>query len=142
VGEAQGSRKRRPVGRGDLLNRAVRFALGAIALTGCDLGGPCDTSVLPAVVVTARDSITDSDITDSLRGTITWDGITDSLIVGGVDSSGRVMELRGGPDQAGTYDIHLERPGYLPYDRVGIVVNDGRCHADWRWIVARMVADS
>jgi hypothetical protein len=113
----------------------------ALALTGCGFGA-CDTSVQEAVVVTAQDSLSHADITDSLRGTISWDAYTDSLHIHSEDSTGQVTEWAGGPDRNGTYAVHLERSGYMPYDRAGIYVSDGDCHAEQRHIIAKMVPTS
>lgn len=74
-----------------------------------------------AIVVAVRDSVSGAAAADGAIGTITRAGITDTLVHS--DS----LLIFGG-ERLGTYDVDIERPGYLSWTAVGVQVTQlGSC---------------
>lgn len=100
--------------------------LAAVAL----LVGACNSQRLTAactgipsraIVVAVRDSLSGAAAADNSLGTITMGGVVDTLVQS--DS----LLLFGGT-RLGTYDVKIERPGYLDWTLAGVHVTQlGSC---------------
>ena len=109
-------------------SRLVRFvsiaALGAIASScGSDSTGVayCTAPRSVSVVVTVRDSISGQAAADGAIGTLVGGSVDDTLFQN--DS----LTLEGG-DATGTFAVHIERPGDLPWDASDVhVMEVGPC---------------
>ena len=97
----------------------------------------CPAIELRAIEVEVVDSITDQPVADSARGKAV-DG-TFQAVLGPVRyKEGRAVAIGGADERPGTYDITVERPGYLPWRVSHVVVRDGRCNVITVQLTARL----
>jgi hypothetical protein len=111
-------------------------ALGAaLVLSGCgvlDLVDPvlCAGVVSRAVEVEVRDALTGEPAADGAIGTARSGGFVETLqVIGWISHPGpRTAVMLGGVDERpGVYTVTVHKPGYLPWERTGVVAERGRC---------------
>ena len=119
---------------------AALFALAALA--ACDEGPQlvCTApSSVAAIVVQPRDSIADTLLVTSAVGTIQDGTYIDSLRPFLGQGSPPPYFVAGG-QRAGTYTITVSVPGFVTWQRAGVVVAQHFCGLSTSLITARMVA--
>lgn len=104
---------------------AVATACSSNSTTRPDCNGPGEIPTPAAVVITVRDSTTLAVVTDRASGTIHGTAPSDTLLYAIGVGTGQLIGY-GGP---GTYVVTVNRPGYAPWSRSGIMVSAGRCGA-------------
>ena len=113
-------------------------ATAMIALsTGCGSGNtrggvPCTADVRPAVSVSVYDSKTGKPAAQDAVATLSDGAYTERMRPGGSDitSTGAfvLVSFAGGDERVGTYKVHIEKAGYQPWEKTGIVVERDVCH--------------
>jgi hypothetical protein len=115
-------------------NGGLTPALGVIlAMAGCDILGPvvCTTEIVPGIVVTVREVGTGVPLAQEATGTVREGGYVGPLLpheATSSDASAPLVSLRGADERPGTYEVRVEREGYLPWFQTGVRVTRGRCH--------------
>ncbi|MDH5282870.1 MAG: carboxypeptidase-like regulatory domain-containing protein [Gemmatimonadota bacterium] len=126
------------------MKRAVGLRqLGCLAVMGslgCDAAndGACSAHIQMGIEVEVRDSLDDSPRASIARGVAVEGAYSDSLMPFRSDGLGTLISLAGAPERAGTYSVFLEAPGYQPWSKAGVKVNDSECHVQLVTLVARL----
>lgn len=109
------------------LFRVVLFG-GLLLLAGCDVVGTyCPAVVRPAVEVRAVAVGPDTLTVDQAVGVLRDGTYTDTMRVNALGPEGDTLQFSGAMGRAGTYDVRVEHPGFAPWTRSGIDVNEGEC---------------
>jgi hypothetical protein len=114
--------------------RASLLALPAIALLalGCEFVVTCPTGIAPGLELDVRSAATGRPAWFGIRGTVRDGDYVDSVLnaVGEPDTSQATL-IPAAWGRAGVYDVHLERPGFSPWDtaRVTVSRSGGSCPA-------------
>jgi len=105
----------------------ILFAGVVCAVSSCSSASPiaaiaaCTAAPSMAIVVSVRDSTTGAPAATDAFGTITSAGVVDTL------QHSDSLKMFGGIE-LGTYDVDIERPGYLPWTASGVHVTEvGMC---------------
>jgi hypothetical protein len=110
------------------------LAIGIIAsvtsLASACAVGPCDTGIFPSIVVEVRDSVTGSAAAAGADGRAIDGSYVVTLEVYDFDIDGAPRSLAMPGERAGTYTVRVTKPGYLPWERKNVQVDDLRCHTD------------
>lgn len=111
--------------------RAVIMAGSLCAMTGAcraaDHTGPvCGPTLGEAVAVVVRDARTGAPLATDARGAVQEGVYVDSLRLEPLQQPTQ-WTLVGGGDRAGTYTVAVERQGYGPWQRSGVIVGRGKC---------------
>ena len=111
--------------------RALIVAVSLFALAeGCraaDHTGPvCSPTLGEAVAVIVRDAETGAPLATEARGVVQEGAYVDSLRLEPLQRPTQ-WTLVGGGDRAGTYTVAVERQGFRPWQRSGVVVGRGAC---------------
>jgi hypothetical protein len=112
--------------------------LAAVAVGACDDSATnvvCPDAATPAVVVRVVDGVTQQRMELLVTGSWTTGAARDSLRHLGAGAERYLAAF--GP--AGTYTIHLRRPGYAAWELGGIVVPDATCGPQTQEISAALV---
>lgn len=103
-------------------------------LTACEQPVMCTASIEPSVVVEIRDSVTSapaaSGATLLVRNAAGGDATTGT----GVGD----LYLQWGEEQAGSFDVTVQKPGYADWHREDVRVARGRCHVETARLLARL----
>jgi hypothetical protein len=108
-----------------------RAALLAMTIVSVGCGGPdllCTMSVEPAIELFVYDATTAEPAWWSAAGVVRDGAFEDSLWAPSWLDSTVAIPMRAADERPGTYSIHLERSGYVPWDTSGILVTAGVCH--------------
>ena len=106
---------------------------GALTLGSCESDVLCTASIEPSIVAEVRDSVT---------GAPAATGAT--LLVrntaGGEATAGWGEELflYWGQEQPGRFDVTVQKPGYVDWQRSGVRVPPGRCHVETARLLVRL----
>lgn len=107
-------------------------------LEGCGLSTTdpvvCTLEVRPGIVVEVRDGFTGDPLADSATLTL-----RDGTYVETVKESFDGLTLAGAHERAGTYDVRVDRSGYVPWRTAGVEVAAGICHVETVELQAPMV---
>ena len=76
--------------------------------------------------MTVRDSVTNIPAGHGATVTVHDGSYSDSLRLVGYPSDS--LGFQGATERPGTYTIDVQKAGYLPWSRVGVVVRAGSCH--------------
>lgn len=115
----------------------VLFAMiAAPAFAGCY--GMCDTGIAPGIVVEIRDAHTGEAIADSASGFAIDGTFSDSLAPFSASGDGRLVSRHAAAEREGTYTVIVTRPGYQNWSVSGVRVDEGDCHAETAYLVARL----
>ena len=112
--------------------------LAAVAVGACDDSATnvvCPDTPTPAVVVRVVDGVTQQRVEPLVTGSWTTGAARDSLRHLGAGAERYLAAF--GP--AGTYTIHLRRPGYTTWQMGGIAVPDATCGPQTQEISATMI---
>ncbi|MBA2669515.1 MAG: carboxypeptidase regulatory-like domain-containing protein [Gemmatimonadetes bacterium] len=109
--------------------------MAALILPGCgvlDLIDPvlCPGVISRAVEVEVRDARTGDPAADGATGTARSGNFVETLqVVGWISHPGpRTAVVLGGVDERpGVYTVTVEKPGYKPWERTGVVAERGQC---------------
>ena len=104
--------------------------------TGCGSGNSggvlCSAEVRPAVSVSVYDSKTGKPAAQDAVATLSDGAYTERMRSAGSDitSTGAfvLVSFAGGDERVGTYKVHIEKAGYQPWEKAGIVVGRDVCH--------------
>ncbi len=101
-------------------------------MAGCDILDPpvCTTEIVPGIVVTVLEAGTGVPLANEATGTVREGGFVGPLLPHertGSDPA-TTVSLRGADERPGTYEVRVERDGYLPWFQTGVRVTQGRCH--------------
>ena len=113
-----------------MLMRRFPLLLVAAALAGCDVDGyTCPDVVLPAVVVGVADAATGDPLAEGSVAVARDGAFADTLRRYEVNDDLDVVSLAGAFGRAGVYEVTVERAGYEPWARSGVVVRSsgGEC---------------
>ena len=110
---------------------AVAMLAGALACDSAVGPGACTAIALPALDVTVLDSLTEAPLASGAR-VIARDGAyADTSVTAPAGSSGPELAVQGlAYERAGRYSVTVERAGYQPWRRDGVVVRRGSCHVE------------
>jgi hypothetical protein len=121
--------------------------VGVLAVTvlwaGCGLVDPpnCTASIEPAVVVWIYDGVTGEPAAHGAQGWVRDGDYTDPLIPYHMATGdpASVVSMRAADERPGTYDVHVEKAGYLPWVETGVRARSGVCHVRTVELVANLV---
>lgn len=112
----------------------VALALLALPSLGCNLIDPggCDASIVSGLSVTVRNAQTG--VPAGLGAVVTArdDGYVETLQ--GFDG----LTFVDAQERPGTYDISVNSPGYQPWTKQNVEVEDGGCHVKPQTVDARI----
>jgi hypothetical protein len=112
---------------------------GLLFLSGCDVFGPyCAAVVRPAVEVRAVAAGPDTLAVDQAFGVLRDGAYTDTMQATTRFPEGDTLRFSGATGRAGTYEVRVEHPGFAPWTRSGIDVNEGECSVNTRELTARL----
>ena len=97
----------------------------------------CTTEARFGVNLSVKDATTGQLIPEGVRGSLKDGTYLDSLQVF-TDIEGRIFSLAGAVERPGTYRVDLVAPGYQPWTRSDVRVEEGRCHVEPVSLVAEM----
>jgi hypothetical protein len=120
--------------------RTASFLLPLLVLVaGCDSDDSiiCTTEARFGVNLSVKDAVTGQLIPAGVRGSLKDGSYLDSLQVF-TDIEGRIFSLAGAVERPGTYRVDLVAPGYQPWTRSDVRVEEGRCHVTPVTLVAEM----
>jgi hypothetical protein len=102
----------------------VALALLASTSLGCDIIAPgdCTSNVIKGLIVTVRNAQTGAPAGAGAVVTARDGGYVETLQ--GFDG----LTFAGAEERSGTYDIAVSSPGYQPWTRQNVNVDDGSCH--------------
>ena len=112
-------------------------SIAMIALsTGCGSGngsgGICTADIRSAVIVSVYDSKTGKPAAQDAIVTLSDGAFMEMMRPAGSDitSTGAfvLISFAGGAERVGTYKVHIEKAGYQPWEKAGIVVGRDVCH--------------
>jgi hypothetical protein len=112
--------------------------LAALAVGACDDSATnvlCPDSATPAVVVRVVDGLTEQRMEMQVTGTWTTGAVGDSLRHLG-STADRYLGAFG---PAGTYTVRLQGPGFVAWERGGIVVPDAICGPQTQGLTATLI---
>ena len=98
----------------------------------------CSHSVEPAVVVVVRDAQAGSPIGERASGFVRDGTYVDSLKPYTFRGDGTMLSFRAADERPGTYEVVVEREGYVEWHESGVVVFDGDCHVETITVFALM----
>lgn len=124
-------RATRLAGRRATPDRVGAIGLCVVLLAACDgqssTGLVCAPTLGEAVSLVAVDRRTGTPLPAAgSRGAVTEGSYIDSLRPALLEGAAGI-NLYGGGDRAGVYVVTLEHPGYVSWERTGVVVTRGRC---------------
>lgn len=121
--------------------RAGYCLLLALLLAGCnDFSGPivCTTEAVPAIELTAQNAESGDPVADALA--VAAEGtFADSMqtrMFGGEALAHLALE------RSGTYEVSVEKDGFLTWEESGVEVDEGVCHVETVSLAARLVPSS
>ena len=120
------------------LGSGITCALAAAAaglLMACE---PCDTSIVPSIVVEVVDSVTGEAAASGALGLATDGGYTDTLQAYGVDEIGRPLSLASRGERVGTYSVRVTQTGYAVWERGNVRIRSEGCHTSQAELTARL----
>ena len=113
----------------------MRAYIGAavLAVAACQRGaaeeppGPiCTLDRRPGIVFTAQDSATGAALGGVMLAVARDGGFADTVRSVEATPAGATLGLAF--ERAGTYTVRVERAGYRPWERAGVVVTGTQCH--------------
>ena len=110
-------------------------AAAAGLLMACE---PCDTSIVPSIVVEVVDSVTGEAAASGALGLATDGGFTDTLEVHAFDAAGRPLALASRGERAGNYSVRVMQAGYAVWERVNVRIRSEGCHTNRAELTARL----
>jgi hypothetical protein len=113
----------------------VLVATAAGPLMAC---GPCDTSIVPSIVVAVVDSVTGEAAASGALGLATDGRYTDTLEVHALDATGRSLSLATRGERVGTYSVRVTQTGYAVWERDNIQIRQQECHTNQVNLTARL----
>jgi hypothetical protein len=79
--------------------------------------GPCDTSIVPSIVVEVVDSVTGEAAASGALGLATDGQYTDTLEVYALDGAGQPLSLATRGERVGNYSVRVMQTGYAVWER-------------------------
>ena len=113
----------------------VLVAGAASTLMAC---GPCDTSIVPSIVVEVVDSVTGEAAASGALGVATDGGYADTLEVHSLDPTGRPLSLATRGERIGTYLVRVTQAGYAAWERDDVRIRQEECHTNQVNLTARL----
>jgi hypothetical protein len=110
-------------------------AAAAGSLMACE---PCDTSVVPSIVVEVVDSITGEAAALAALGLAIDGGYMDTLEVYALDATGRPLSLATRGERVGNYLVRVTQTGYAVWERGNIQIRTEGCHTNQARLTARL----
>jgi hypothetical protein len=132
------------------LQRQTSCAVVALILSetaGCSanlvevIPGVCTQELRPGVVVEIRDAQTNTPLARAATGVVREGAYVDSLRPAGsltADPESLYSRAAAG-ERAGTYEIEVQRAGYVTFRRSGVRVERDECHVQTVHVVAALV---
>ena len=123
---------RKPLGRQDMF-KAIRIGVLAVVvfLSGClEVESPilCTTEYVYGIYVLIRDAETDEPAASDAAVTVRDEKYIEELnIMPSVGDSAPLCAYGAG-ERPGTYNITVEKPGYMKWERSGVAVTADECH--------------
>ena len=105
----------------------------------------CTANIAAGIEVEVVDARSGAYVARGARGTV-----RDGAFVGvmapargrGIPPADTLVSLQGAFERAGTYTVTIERDGYQPWQRPGVVVTRNVCHVNTVLLVAQLVPTS
>jgi hypothetical protein len=108
----------------------LTLSLIGMCLAGCDTEpAACTEEVRPGVVVEIRDAFDDTPLANEARGVVQDGSFIDSLRPYGSVENGTLVSRAAAAERPGTYEVTVQREGYLPWVG-GAVVRHDACHVE------------
>lgn len=112
-----------------------------LVLSGVACSSPtyyaCTADVVPAIVVTIRDSVSGNPLASLATATAREGAYADVLVPYTSNGSG-LLSRSGAFERPGTYAVEVVVPGYSTWTAVGIRVDKLVCHVNTQALVARL----
>ena len=110
------------------------WILVATGLSGCDIVDPvaCTDEFVLGLHVEAVDSLDGDPVTQGLAGFALQGDYAEEM-------EGFENQLFGAGERPGTYAVLVTAPGFRPWVRTGVRVQEGRCHVVPVKLTARLV---
>jgi hypothetical protein len=98
-----------------------------MALAGCNVLVPtdCTLEARPYLVVDVRDAWTGAPAALGATGTIQEGSFTDRL-----HANNELVMQAAEVERPGTYNVRIQKAGYLDWTAQSVRVNEGRCHVE------------
>jgi hypothetical protein len=100
--------------------------------------GPCDTSIVPSIVVEVVDSVTGEAAASGALGLATDGQYTDTLEVHALNATGRPLSLATRGERVGNYSVRVTQTGYAAWERDNIQIRQEECHTNQINLTARL----
>lgn len=107
--------------------------LGALALAACESAVTCTADIAPSIVAEVRDSVTSAPAATGAT-LLVWSTEGGEATAG----TGDELYLYWGQEQAGRFDVTVQKPGYVAWHRSGVRVARNRCHVETARLLVRL----
>jgi len=108
-------------------------------------GVACTGNIVPGIEVEVVDARSGAYVARGAGGTVrdgAFVGVMGPARGRGVPPADTLISLQGAYERTGTYTVTIERDGYQPWQRAGVVVTRNVCHVNTELLVARLVPTS
>lgn len=118
--------------------RAVLLASSSLLLTCCTFADGCDTYGAHALAVAIVDSLTQAPTASSAVVRV-QDGEFVEMVTIPAQADRDTVRALLALERPGRYSIEVEKNGYKPWSRLGVVALEGRCHVKTVELQVRLV---
>lgn len=120
-------------GRTHAMIKPLVLLLGALALGACESAVVCTANVVPSIVAEVRDSLTSAPAATGATLLV-------RSAAGGEATAGTGEELYlfWGQEQAGRFNVTVQKPGYVDWHRSEVRVARNRCHVETARLLVRL----
>ncbi|HET7274543.1 MAG TPA: hypothetical protein VFI91_05160 [Longimicrobiaceae bacterium] len=127
------------------------FALTPLLLIAGACNNPptsyvCTADVRPGIMVRVEDAVTGAPIAEGATGIAREGDYTEELQITGWENlpSGEQVAttLSGLNERPGTYDVTIDKAGYVPWQAENVRITEGLCHVETVELTAELIADS
>ncbi len=101
--------------------------LTCLVLANCDVAGPCDLIVDPAIRVWISHATSGVPLADSAWGMVIDGSYSDSLRGSVYDGQGTMVARRAADEREGVYTVLVQRAGFQNWSTSGVRAESGDC---------------
>lgn len=110
-------------------------AAAAGPLMACE---PCDTSIVPSIVVQVVDSLTGEAAASGALALATDGRYADTLGVYALDAAGHPLSVASRGERVGDYSVRVTRTGYVTWEHGNVRIRQDGCHTNQVQLTARL----